>query len=584
MSRKNRWGSLLSGPLALLTLSALFFSPAIAGEPAAGDGKVRGISGREIEISLGQADGISIGTQLKVLRNKEIKRGDHVLRIDTINIAEIEIVKVQENSSMAKMLRSYRSVQEEDIVILTQPIAKKQPVEEIVPTAAPVSAPEPEPALASAPEPVVEAEAKAEPEPEPEPAPEAAPVAELEAEPVVKEPAIVEVDREPEPEPEAKPIAAVEPEPTPAEPEAAAKVVEETKVNVFGSLDIKTKPSEAEILLEGKSIGTSPKTILEQHPGTYKVKLTKEGYYTKKVTVQVSSGQTSEINIKLKRFEGDLRVNSMPKGANLLVDGKPKGKTNTRVYLKPGSHIISIQKAGYKQLKKKINVSGNSPVTLNLVMEKHGAPDVEGMIYISGGEFIMGSDSGNPNEKPARTVTIDGFYIDKYEVTNAQFRKFVEATGHIEPAFWNDEDLSKPNHPVVGVSWEDAAAYAKWAGKRLPTEAEWEKAARGFDGRNYPWGDEYKAGYANKFGPADGHKFTAPVNSYSKGASPYGALNMAGNVWEWCDDWYKGSPSGELKVMRGGSWEDSEKNLRTSNRSAETVKYYNYNLGFRCAK
>jgi iron(II)-dependent oxidoreductase len=206
-----------------------------------------------------------------------------------------------------------------------------------------------------------------------------------------------------------------------------------------------------------------------------------------------------------------------------------------------------------------------------------GAPTIIGkdgaeMILIPAGEFIMGSPEGEGenDERPQHTVFLDAFYIDKYEVTNFQYKQFMDATGHGAPADWNNEKYNQPNQPVVGVTWHDAVAYAKWAGKRLPTEAEWEKAARGADGRIYPWGNEWDSSKCNSGVGGDGYQYTAPVGSFSDGASPYGVLDMSGNVWEWCADWYdnnyysrspqqnpKGPDSGSSRVLRGGSWFDA---------------------------
>ncbi len=185
------------------------------------------------------------------------------------------------------------------------------------------------------------------------------------------------------------------------------------------------------------------------------------------------------------------------------------------------------------------------------------------MITIAAGKFIMGSNVGFAYEKPVHAVYLDTYQIGKYEVTVAQYRKFCKATGKKMPKApeWGWKD----NHPIVNVTWDDAAAYCKWAGGRLPTEAEWEKAARGTDGRTYPWGNKW-----DKNKCANGYlslASTASVGSCPAGASPYGCMDMAGNVSEWCADWfdanyYKASPSrnpkgpsrGGYRVLRGGSW------------------------------
>ena len=118
-----------------------------------------------------------------------------------------------------------------------------------------------------------------------------------------------------------------------------------------------------------------------------------------------------------------------------------------------------------------------------------------GMVYIPEGYFPMGSSSGKEDEKPLHFVYTKAFFIDKYEVSNAEYTKFIEATGHSKPTFWEDETLNLPNHPVVGVNWRDSMAYAKWKGHRLPTEAEWEKSARGNDNRLWPWGNKFDKGF-----------------------------------------------------------------------------------------
>jgi len=233
----------------------------------------------------------------------------------------------------------------------------------------------------------------------------------------------------------------------------------------------------------------------------------------------------------------------------------------------------------------------------------------EGMVPVPGGPFLMGSDpkvdrAAGPQELPQRPVSLDAFEIDQYEVTNVHYLRFVLATGAAWPPFWmQDPFLEKmASHPVIGVTWEEANAYCQWVGKRLPTEAEWEKAARGEDGRVFPWGNE-PAGWmkSNIAHPGSKRGFKYPplanVNRYDKGVSPYGVYQMAGNVSEWVADWFDpeyyqrslpdnptGPTAGELKVFRGGSWNEDPEVARSAGRNAGTPDRKSYLTGFRCAK
>jgi formylglycine-generating enzyme required for sulfatase activity len=244
------------------------------------------------------------------------------------------------------------------------------------------------------------------------------------------------------------------------------------------------------------------------------------------------------------------------------------------------------------------------------------------VIKIPAGKFTMGSPKGEgkDSEQPQHDVYIGEFYMDKFEVTNRQYKRFCDATGRSYPldtGFANgfvgmpSYFTAYPNYPVLKVSWTDAQAYATWAGKCLPTEAEWEKAARGTDGRKYPWGASepdaggiYRASYAPDSSAEDGYRFTAPVGSFPAGASPYGCLDMAGNVWEWCNDWYDPSyygrsatnnpqgPSDEsmkatsvsIRVMRGGGWGNEVVYLRCAYRFGGEPAGRYWFCGFRCAQ
>ncbi len=226
-------------------------------------------------------------------------------------------------------------------------------------------------------------------------------------------------------------------------------------------------------------------------------------------------------------------------------------------------------------------------------------------------------DYGMPDERPQRTLFLSAFEIDPLPVTFGDFAAFIDAGGYFRRELWSDEGwavrqregwtrprffgepdwrhVTNDRQPAVGVSWYEAEAYARWVGKRLPTEAEWEKAARGTDGRIYPWGDAWEEGRcSHRGGPA---RAAPPVGSFPAGASPYGALDMAGGVWEWCLDWYDegyyaraperdppGPESGTQKVARGGAWHAVPLLCRTANRNAWRQAARFSNLGFRCAR
>jgi len=199
--------------------------------------------------------------------------------------------------------------------------------------------------------------------------------------------------------------------------------------------------------------------------------------------------------------------------------------------------------------------------------------EIEGMVIVPGGAFL----SGEKGEE----VELDAFYIDVFPVTNAEYKKFIEATGYRAPKFWTEGRLKEPNDPVVGVSWYDADKFATWAGKELPTSAQWEKAARGFEGRIYPWGNEFDESFAN-FGHVDGEDMTCPVDRHDENRSVFGARELAGNVWEWTRDWDKIEI--DMKVIRGGSWADPAAFLRCDRHLYANPKDKYDNIGFRCVR
>ncbi len=238
---------------------------------------------------------------------------------------------------------------------------------------------------------------------------------------------------------------------------------------------------------------------------------------------------------------------------------------------------------------------------------KDGAP----MFVIPEGEFLMGSNDGAGNERPEHKVWLKRYAIDQYEVTISLYAKFLESTKHGPPPTWDDEAVtSAGNRPAVGLTWPDAEAYCKWAGKRLPTEAEWENAARGTDGRRYPWGHMQPfvdiANYNRGVWVSDAITLV-PVTSGLEGMSvrhgtkeggksPYGLFHMAGNAAEWVADWYDreyyqksparnptGPAAGEKRVIRGGSWADVPMGIRATVRISAEPEFQDRTIGVRCA-
>jgi serine/threonine-protein kinase len=233
--------------------------------------------------------------------------------------------------------------------------------------------------------------------------------------------------------------------------------------------------------------------------------------------------------------------------------------------------------------------------------------DKDGMtlLYVPAGEFKMGAASSDTQatapEKPQHTVDLDAFWIDQTDVTNAMYAQCVKAGGCQAPSpiksYTRDSyygNTQFDNYPVIYISWTDAKSYCQWAGGDLPTEAQWEKAARGTDDRIYPWGND--APNSSRLNFNQNASDTTEVDKYPTGASFYGALDMAGNVWEWVRDWYDekyyasspnrnpaGPNSGDYRVLRGGSWYYGATNVRASYRYRNYPDYrYNY-VGFRCA-
>ncbi len=277
--------------------------------------------------------------------------------------------------------------------------------------------------------------------------------------------------------------------------------------------------------------------------------------------------------------------------------------------------VALLQCVGFAQLTPTVTAEPNP------IQVKKNPKDGADMVWVPAGAFLMGvSDAAIldmlnertdyelvmfSDERPQHSVTLDGYWIYKYHVTAGQFRKFCLASKRNMPL---QPDWSTDKMPVVNVTWKDASDYAQWAEAVLPTEAQWEKAARGTDGRRFPWGDSWNVNKCNNHGtqnplayginPADGKKYhqCTPVGSYLTGASPYGVMDMAGNAWQWCRDWYsedyythsartnpQGPATGDMHIMRGGSWGSTSKSVRTTVRLAQAPDDTMHDCGgFRC--
>jgi sulfatase modifying factor 1 len=228
-------------------------------------------------------------------------------------------------------------------------------------------------------------------------------------------------------------------------------------------------------------------------------------------------------------------------------------------------------------------------------------PVSEEMVVIPAGPFTRGTPLGGYDEKPERMIYLDTFSIDRFEITTYQYGAFVVATGHRKAAppsryAKNLSRMSGVNQPVTYVSWEDADEFCRWKGKRLPTEAEWEKAMRGIDGRLWPWGNDHDPTASNWSYAHDGFEVTAPVGSFAKDVSPFGVVDGAGNVMEWVADWYaedtyrdldqkntRGPDHGVYKVLRGGGYTSTGKDVRITSRSRMVPDFRDETIGFRCA-
>lgn len=338
--------------------------------------------------------------------------------------------------------------------------------------------------------------------------------------------------------------------------------------------------------------------------------------------------QRHQEEIRVKRNVGVLTVNN-PAGSELTLarirhyeDDEAYPPSPISIYDQsielegPADYMLTAQKEGEWTVQYPIYIQGTNH-KVPLTVKKPPAPEtiLEGMVFIPGGVFRMGDKDdkdgmGSGNELPHHDVELDAFFMDRTEVTNAKYKEFVDAGGYTNvefksywgtdgwdfvrelyrknPELWDEEGLNKPAYPIVKASWYEANAYCRWRKKRLPTEAEWEKAAGGPEGYKWPFGNT-----SDEAKPSQGS--LSPVGTYDPNG--YGLLDMNGNVWEWCSDWHedtyyndslsknpKGPDNGKYKSVRGGAWAASPWLMRVSFRLMNLPVERAFNLGFRCAK
>jgi len=345
-------------------------------------------------------------------------------------------------------------------------------------------------------------------------------------------------------------------------------------------------------MLTGKVLfdGETPDEILTQH-------LIDGAKFTKEME-SVVPPQTQVLILKVLNKEMNKRPeNAQQFHAELLESQKlSRGRISEAFVGKPDSNPVEV-------FSQKTAAKAESDL---LKVELAPGIDME-FVRVPAGEFLMGSTDDDKDaevvEKPQHKVYLDEYWIGKYPVTNRQYQVYIKATTARPPTGWDGSrpPVGKEHHPVAYVSWEDARDFCEWLSEkggarvRLPSEAEWEKAARGTRGRIYPWGDQKPDDKRCNFTGNIGN--TTPVGKYSPaGDSAYGCADMAGNVWEWMADWYEGnfyreSPrsnpggpeSGVYKVLRGGSWNNNVGNFRSADRNRDNPTNSNYNDGFRCA-
>ncbi len=347
-----------------------------------------------------------------------------------------------------------------------------------------------------------------------------------------------------------------------------------------GYLSIESSPIGAEVFLDGEKAGTTPLLSLPLQIGEHSYELRLENYYPLNNTFMVEENFRHEFTHQFKPMEAEIQVFSRPTGAQIWINNILQAQLSPAKFtLPPGSYLVSAHTQGFVQTEQTVELTENESETVELKMEPGNVP--VGMVLVPGGDFAMGTDERAPDERPKRVVNLKPFYIDKFEVTNEAFVRIFP-----EHKFPDGQE----NFPALGVSWAQAVKYASMTGKRLPSEAEWEKAARGTDGREYPWGEMFENGRCNNQDSGLGRPVR--VGKYFNGNSIYKCVDMSGNAYEWVMDWYDAYPGNQyvtkdygqiFRVLRGGSYLSDKFEARCPARHFDRMDAKRADYGFRCA-
>ncbi len=349
---------------------------------------------------------------------------------------------------------------------------------------------------------------------------------------------------------------------------------------LLGYLTVRTVPGGASVFLDRtKLLGTTPVIEVPIPIGDHVFQVVHEDYHPEGGDLTVEQDRRYTYAYELKPKPAQLQVFSQPSGGKVWLNFLLQDQvTPAQFELPPGEYTVAIYLPGYITGETTVILDINDQEKLLFDLEEGDAPI--GMVLVPAGEFVCGTDNSSPDEAPRRVIHLDAFYIDRYEVTNADFAKVFPDHKYPE---------GRKFCPVTGVTWHRAVAYAQAVGKRLPTELEWEKAARGVEGREYPWGNEFDPSRCN-VGPGS---ILRKVGEARAGVSPYGCHDMGGNAYEWTASWYDAYPGnkaikqeyGQLyRTLRGGSYRTGAFDARSARRWYDHMGSAREDYGFRCAK